>query len=57
MYYDILLEPNFVSTVRNREVSAIERVLKPIILIAIFSVCVCVCVCVCNFRDIRNGRS
>ena len=28
MYYDILLRTNFVSTIRNREVSAIGRVLK-----------------------------
>ena len=28
MYYDILLGPNFVSTIQNREVFAIGRVLK-----------------------------
>ena len=28
MYYDILLGTNFVSAIRNREVSAIGRVLK-----------------------------
>ena len=28
MYYDILLGTNFVSTIRNREVPAIGRVLK-----------------------------
>ena len=32
MYYDILLGMNFVSTLWNREVSAIERVLKYIII-------------------------